>query len=100
MKSVALWAAIGPGLSILVFSFIVTCVLMNISPLSGDPGLLNIIFSSNIPSEEPNSPIWTPFSSVPVTITITPSNTLVAPVPNLLSPSLVAIGCTSIIVSL
>ena len=72
---------------------------MNISPFSGQPGLPHIIFSSNIPSDEPNSPICTPLVSVPVTIITTPSKTLVVPLPNSSSPSLVAIGCTSIIVS-
>ena len=67
---------------------------MNISPLSAAPGLPHIIVVFNSPSEEPNSPIWTPSSSVPVNTITAPSITLVIPEPN--SPSsLVAIGCIS-----
>ena len=70
-----------------IISFITTT-------LSAAPGLPHIIVVFNSPSEEPNSPIWTPSSSVPVNTITAPSITLVIPEPN--SPSsLVAIGCIS-----
>ena len=99
MMSNAVCAAIGPRRSMLVFSWTTMLPLIKISPLSGHPGRPHMMFSSRYPSEEPNSPIWTPPSSVPVSIITTPSSTLVAPSPRIASPSFVAIGWTSMIVS-
>ena len=99
MWSNALWAANGPGRSMLAPALIVTWPLMKISPLSGAPGRPHIMLRSNSPSEEPNSPIWTPLASVPVRTITTPLSSRVIPCP--ISPSsLTAIGWTSMIVSL
>ena len=46
ITSVAVCAASGPGLSILVPSLITTSVLIKISPLSGAPGRFHMMFSS------------------------------------------------------
>ena len=68
------------------------------SPSSGEPGLLNRMFLSISPSDEPNSPICTPFSSVPVTTITAPSTSLVVPSPISAPSNFVAIGWTSMIV--